>query len=124
MNLRSRNLELDGKVELVGFVDFNENPTYFRQFDLFIMPSSYSSDGMRKTETFGVATLEAIASGLPVLVSDAGASKEILDHAEPGSHAMVFKHNSSDDLADKLKEMLEDKDTFTDNHRIAHQNSR
>ena len=110
-------LRLDGKVEFVGFVDFNQNPTYFKQFDLFIMPSSYSNDGMRKTETFGVATLEAIASGLPVLVSDAGASKEILDNAELGSHAMAFKHNSADDLADKLKEMLKNKETFTDNHK-------
>lgn len=112
---------LNGKVELVEFVDFNEEPAYFGHFDLFIMPSGYSTDGMRKTETFGVATLEAIASGLPVLVSDAGASKEILDHAEPGSHAMVFKHNNAEDLSNRLNAMLQDKRTFTDNDRMAQQ---
>jgi len=48
----------------------------YRRADLFVMPS--------RGECFGVATVEAMASSRPVLVSNVGAAAEIVDHGHTG----------------------------------------
>jgi N-acetyl-alpha-D-glucosaminyl L-malate synthase BshA len=49
--------------------------------DLFILPSDY--------ESFGLAALEAMAAGVPVISSDAGGLPEINIHGETGYLAKV-----------------------------------
>ena len=44
--------------------------------DLFVFPST--------TDTYGNVVIEALASGLPVLVSDQGGPKELLRHPDDG----------------------------------------
>ncbi len=51
-------------------------PELYARAHLFVMPSL--------AECFGIATIEAMASGLPVLVSDVGASAEIIDDGASG----------------------------------------
>ncbi len=48
----------------------------YARADLFVMPS--------RAECFGIATIEALASGLPVIVGNTGASPEIVRHDETG----------------------------------------
>jgi glycosyltransferase involved in cell wall biosynthesis len=48
----------------------------FTRADLFVMPS--------RADCFGIATVEAMAAGLPVAVSDVGAASEIVDEGETG----------------------------------------
>ena len=48
----------------------------YARADLFVMPT--------RADCFGIATVEAMASGLPVLVSDVGAAPEIVDNGETG----------------------------------------
>jgi glycosyltransferase involved in cell wall biosynthesis len=65
-------LDLDDKVEFVGFVKGKRKWELMNQADIFILPSFQ--------ESFGVAVVEAMAKGLPVIISDCVAlSNEVLE---------------------------------------------
>ena len=53
-----------------------ELSTAYASADLFVFPST--------TDTYGNVVIEAMASGLPVLVSDQGGPRELLRDAEDG----------------------------------------
>src|SRR5207244_4064698 len=57
-----KDLELDGHVLLPGFKQYDELPAYYGLAGAFIHAST--------TEQWGLVVNEAMASGLPVLVSD------------------------------------------------------
>jgi len=63
-------------VKLLGFVKDELLPQYYQASDLFIMPSI-------SLEGYGLATLEALASGVPVLGANTGATPEILGDLLP-----------------------------------------
>ena len=63
-------------VTFVGRLMGDELPTAFASSDLFFFPSA--------SETFGLVSLEAIASGLPAVVADANGSKDIVRHEVDG----------------------------------------
>ena len=63
--------ELTENVSFLGNVD--DVPGFLRQIDLFVLPSRY--------EGFGIALIEALATGVPVVASDIDGPKEIFDLA-------------------------------------------
>ncbi len=66
--------------------------------DLVVMPSL--------KENFSITLLEAMASGTPLVVSDAEGNMEVVDK----DSAWVFKAGSSDDLARKIQDASTDTD--------------
>ena len=64
-------LNLDQFIDIAGFVPESELPDYYRMADLFILPT-------KELEGFGLITLEAMATGLPVLGTPVGGTREIL----------------------------------------------
>lgn len=78
----------------------NKSQDYLRQhlcdYDIFVQPSFY--------EGFALTVAEAMAAGVPVLVSDIPAPMEVIDSGKAG---MSFKVGNSDDLAEKLKIIIQ-----------------
>lgn len=75
---RVAELGLSGAVEIVGRVPHEHVPALVRSFDLMVMPSVYES------ETFGVAAIEASASGVPVVASRVGGVPEAVIDGKTG----------------------------------------
>ncbi len=69
----SRRLNIEDYVQWIGFVDEADKPSLYRLADVFVCPSVY--------EGFGLTALEAMASGTPVVASDAIVFEEILEDA-------------------------------------------
>jgi L-malate glycosyltransferase len=71
-----RELELDACCQWVPAVAHADVPGWLRRMDVFVAPS--------RSESFGVAVVEASACGLPVIVSDVGGLPEVVRHGETG----------------------------------------
>lgn len=68
---RAAALGLGGRVRFTGFIAETELAAHYQAADLFVLPTA-------DLEGFGLVTLEALASGLPVLGTPVGATVEIL----------------------------------------------
>ncbi|MEJ2236162.1 MAG: glycosyltransferase family 4 protein [Syntrophobacterales bacterium] len=58
-------------VQFAGYIPDQDLPAYYQMADLFILPTT-------ELEGFGLVTVEALASGLPVLATPVGGTREIL----------------------------------------------
>jgi glycosyltransferase involved in cell wall biosynthesis len=73
---RAWELGIAHKVLFTGFIPDEERDRLFKVADCAVFPSLY--------EPFGIVTLEAMAAGAPVVVSEVGGLKEVVEHAETG----------------------------------------
>lgn len=87
---QSTRLGLQDRVAFAGVVARDEMPQQYAQADVFVLPSY--NEGM------SVALLEALASGLPVIVTETGGTSELVQDngllvpwAEPGALAEALK---------------------------------
>lgn len=83
----------DGKINFTGYIDYDNIHEYYNQADIGVFPSIIA-------EAFGLTTLEALASGLPVIVSDAGGMHEVINDK------CGFIINRGDNMKIELKETL------------------
>ena len=72
----ARNLGISEFIRFAGHIPDSKLPRFYQMADLFILPT-------RELEGFGLVTVEALASGLPVLGTPVGATKEILSKLGP-----------------------------------------
>jgi glycosyltransferase involved in cell wall biosynthesis len=92
-----REYRLENNVRLLGFVNEDELPLYLSAADLFVLPTE-------SLEGFGLATIEALATSIPVVGTPVGATPEILTPIDP---AFVTRDTSAAAIAETLIYWLE-----------------
>ncbi|HLW02077.1 MAG TPA: glycosyltransferase [Ktedonobacterales bacterium] len=88
-------LGISQQVTFLGFVPDEQIVPLYSLADFFVMPSV--------AELQSLATLEAMACGLPVIAADAGALPELV---KPGQNGYLFPSDKSDQLAFYLDKLL------------------
>lgn len=83
------------QAHFLGYLAGNALATAYASSDALVFPSA--------TETFGNVTLEAMASGLPCLVADAGGSADLVEHGVTG---LRFVPTSADSLTEQMSELV------------------
>lgn len=92
-----KELDLGGQIIFGQPVSADELPKYYNLAELLVLPSVDSS------EAFGIVQLEALASGVPVLVADLPGVRAVA-----GEAGLVFKILDASDLISKIKLILTD----------------
>jgi len=93
------NLGISRQIHFLGWTQPQEMNQLFYAADAFIQPSEF--------EPFGVAVLEAMSWGLPVLASDR--TMAALDRVKPGESGFIHHVGNFEELAHHLKYLLEDR---------------
>jgi glycosyltransferase involved in cell wall biosynthesis len=94
---------LSDTVRLTGLVPREALPLYFRVADLFVLPTT-------AIEGFGLVTAEAFASGLPVMGTPVGATKEILALVDQN---LILQGTSPDSLAKGMQHFLDNPEYYS-----------
>lgn len=94
---------LTEEVEILGRIPFDEVSNYHNILDVFLNVSVDDS------ESFGVAVVEAMACETPVIVSDVGGLKEVVEHGEYG---IIVKKESAEEIATAVEKIFNDETYF------------
>ena len=97
----AKELRLGEKVRFLGFVPGEDLPSLLTASDAFVMPS--------EAELQSIATLEAMAAGLPVLAADAGALPELVTN---GTNGYLFRAGDANDAAARITLFLDERDRW------------
>jgi glycosyltransferase involved in cell wall biosynthesis len=101
-----REQKLEDKVQ---FLNFTQSPALvFNAIDWTLMASD--------SETFGMVTLESMACGTPVIGSDSGGTKSLLNEGKLG---VLFETKNPQDLAEKLNLSLTLKNKFCEKELLS-----
>ena len=92
-----KELGLEGKVIFTGWVAEEDKPALYSGTELFVFPSLY--------EGFGLPVLEALACGVPAVVSNAGSLPEIV-----GEGGITCPPTDIEGLAGAMAALLEDEE--------------
>jgi glycogen synthase len=95
----AKDVGMERHVYFTGFVPDETLLRLYNVIDVACFPSLY--------EPFGIVALEAMAAGVPVVVSNAGGLKEVVDHDVTGT---VTQAGSSDSLAWGITRVLKGPD--------------
>ncbi|NQU98273.1 glycosyltransferase family 4 protein [Candidatus Woesearchaeota archaeon] len=97
-------LGINDLVEFKGFLKTKEEVIKeIKKSHVFCLPSA--------VEGFGIAVIEAMASGVPVICSDIAPLKEVTKNGEYG---LIFKLDDYKELAEKIKLLKENKNKYSE----------
>jgi glycosyltransferase involved in cell wall biosynthesis len=90
----------EGSVRFLGYVD--DMPSLLHACDIVVFPTQPDL-----SEGFGLAALEAMAAGRPVIVTDVGPLPELVDEGKAG---IIVPAKSAEELAEALMRLARDGD--------------
>ena len=99
LEMLAHSLGISEDISFIENVPNNNIPTYLNKMDIVAFPS--------KSESFGVAAIEALACERPVIVSNVGGFPEVIQHNETG---LVLKNRTPEDLFKAFMEYINNKD--------------
>lgn len=94
---KSKQFGIEKFISFIGFTKNIEN--YFEIMDIFVLPTD--------KESFGYVLIEAMAKGKPVLATNQGGPKEIIEN---GRNGFLFEPKSINDLSEKLTLLIRNKE--------------
>jgi glycosyltransferase involved in cell wall biosynthesis len=101
---------LSAHIKLLGACPNAEVARHLAQSQVLAVPSLY--------EAFGIAYLEAMGFGLPVIASTAGAARELITHTK---HGFLVAPGDATTLAQHLRTLQQDRDCLRRMSLAAHQ---
>jgi glycosyltransferase involved in cell wall biosynthesis len=102
-----KDLGLEDYVRMPGFIPEKEIVPLLQSIDLFVLPSCIDKNG--DTEGSATAALEAMACGIPCIVSYVGGNIGAIEEAQG---AFYFKQSNETDLAQKICGVFENKEDY------------
>ena len=97
LRARVEELNLTDRVSFLGFIHDKDLASLYRLADIFAIPS--------EAELQSLATMEAMACGLPVVAADAYALPELVHHEING---FLFQRGNSEEMAHDLDVLVKD----------------
>lgn len=97
LQAQAARLGLQNAVQFRGFVEHAQLPTLLQFAQVFVRPS--------RSEGFGLAFVEAMAAGVPVVATSVGGIPDFVHH---GSTGLLCPPNDPGDVADAIQRLLED----------------
>ncbi len=95
-------LHLEKKIYFTGYVNEKDVPDLYKNADLFVIPST--------VEAQSIVTMQALASGLPVIASDSAALPELVHDGENG---YLFMPEDYKNMAVKIDELIGHKNNIS-----------
>ena len=86
-------------VKFLGTIPHEEVSHIYKLADIYVMPSLF--------EGASLALLEAMSNGLPIIGTDVNGINNLIRH---GKNGLLFEKENIKDLAEKIKELVENKD--------------
>jgi len=93
------NLRISDRVEFKGYMNHDGIADLYKKSDVFVLPSL--NEGMSN------ALLEAMASGLPVIVTDTGGTAELVN-----GNGFIIEKGSADSIVKALENFMGDRDSM------------
>ena len=92
-----KTVEQNDLQDIVHFVQYRENvAAFYNAIDLFVLASH--------SETYGMVTLEAMLSNVPIIATKSGGTSEILDYGKLG---LLYEYENYDDFYQRVIWLLQ-----------------
>jgi glycosyltransferase involved in cell wall biosynthesis len=92
-------LGMDDKIKLKGFIENKKVPIVLNSFDIYC--------ALSRSESFGVAVVEASACEIPVIVSNIGGLTEVV---RPNETGFIVNAESKQEIVDSMEQLYQQKE--------------